>query len=371
MSKKMQQLLDLIVNEETEKANELFHEIVVEKSRTIYENLIAEEEDEEMDEASEDDDEEMDESAEDDDEEMDESAEDDEEDLEEMFGSDDHGAEDDDMGGDAADDMVGSVEVGHDDDMGGDMDDMGGQDGGAPATKDDVQDLEDALAELKAEFEALMGGEGGEEEPEDDGEANPFGDEDDSEDDSEDDFDDEEDSEEDDEDDEEDESMESMGLREYRETVGNDWEKGSQKAQGVNIGGHTGENYPSPKEGASTVNTNAKATMPNSKANAKNIAQGGKGVGEMTGTSTNADKGSRGLVGNTQGEFTKGVTKNLANSAKAKMKDGASLEAVKKGHGAERKGTTPGPVGSGTGDKAGQTSDAQGSKKPFLQPYKK
>ena len=44
MSTKFEQLLDLIVNEEMEKANELFHEIVVEKSRDIYENLIAEEE---------------------------------------------------------------------------------------------------------------------------------------------------------------------------------------------------------------------------------------------------------------------------------------------------------------------------------------
>ena len=47
MSNKFEQLLDLIVNEEHEKANELFHEIVVEKSREIYENLIAEEEEEE------------------------------------------------------------------------------------------------------------------------------------------------------------------------------------------------------------------------------------------------------------------------------------------------------------------------------------
>jgi len=64
MSTKFEQLLDLIVNEEMDKANELFHEIVVEKSRDIYENLIAEEAEEEMDEAA--DDEEMDESAEDD-----------------------------------------------------------------------------------------------------------------------------------------------------------------------------------------------------------------------------------------------------------------------------------------------------------------
>ena len=49
MSTKFEQLLDLIVNEEHDKANELFHEIVVEKSREIYENLIAEEAEDEDD----------------------------------------------------------------------------------------------------------------------------------------------------------------------------------------------------------------------------------------------------------------------------------------------------------------------------------
>ena len=49
MSTKFEQLLDLLVNEDMEGANALFHEIVVEKSRTIYENLIAEEEDEDDD----------------------------------------------------------------------------------------------------------------------------------------------------------------------------------------------------------------------------------------------------------------------------------------------------------------------------------
>ena len=43
MSNKFEKLLDYLVNEEMDKANELFHEIVVEKSRTIYENLISEE----------------------------------------------------------------------------------------------------------------------------------------------------------------------------------------------------------------------------------------------------------------------------------------------------------------------------------------
>ena len=48
MSNKFEQLLDLLVNEEMDKANELFHEIVVEKSREIYENMIAEEADDEL-----------------------------------------------------------------------------------------------------------------------------------------------------------------------------------------------------------------------------------------------------------------------------------------------------------------------------------
>ena len=360
----MQQLLDLIVNEETEKANELFHEIVVERSREIYENLIAEEEEKEMDEASEDDDSD----------EMDESSNDEDEDLEENFGDD----SDPIGGGDSADDMMDKVDADHNDgedefDMDDEPEDeFGGEEhGGAPATKDDVQDLEDALAELKAEFEALMGGEGGEDdgmaEPEDDAGENPFGDED-SDDDAEDDSDEEND---DDYEDSDEDADESMGLREYREKVGHDWGGNTQKQQGDYLGAHTGEMQSKPVEGRSTVNTNAKATMPNSKANAKNIAQGDVGEGAMDGNGPNADKGKRGLVGNTQGEFTKGVQKNIANSANAKMKSGAALDSVKKGHGAERKGTSPEPVGSGRGDKAGQTSDAQGAKKPFLQPYKK
>ena len=39
MSNKFEQLLELLINEENDKAEQLFHEIVVEKSRDIYENL--------------------------------------------------------------------------------------------------------------------------------------------------------------------------------------------------------------------------------------------------------------------------------------------------------------------------------------------
>lgn len=53
MSNKFEQLLDLLINEENDKAEALFHEIVVEKSREIYENLAEtdlEEEAEELEE---------------------------------------------------------------------------------------------------------------------------------------------------------------------------------------------------------------------------------------------------------------------------------------------------------------------------------
>ena len=41
-SNKFESLLELLINEETDKAEQLFHEIVVEKSRDIYENLADE-----------------------------------------------------------------------------------------------------------------------------------------------------------------------------------------------------------------------------------------------------------------------------------------------------------------------------------------
>ena len=40
MSNKFNELLDLLVNEENDKAEELFHDIVVEKSRDIYNSLV-------------------------------------------------------------------------------------------------------------------------------------------------------------------------------------------------------------------------------------------------------------------------------------------------------------------------------------------
>jgi hypothetical protein len=56
---KFEELLEYIVNGEQAKADELFHKLVVEKSREIYEGLYEEEmnDEEDLDEASEEDDE--------------------------------------------------------------------------------------------------------------------------------------------------------------------------------------------------------------------------------------------------------------------------------------------------------------------------
>jgi len=146
---KFEQLIEYVINDEESKARELFHDIVVEKSREIYENLMAEEAEEDLEEGVED------------------IEEGEEEDLEEA------------MGGDASDDLIDDVEAEEEsdmnmegeedmagDDMGdddmADMADMGGDEGGSePASKDDILNLEDKLDQLMAEFEDLMGGEGG------------------------------------------------------------------------------------------------------------------------------------------------------------------------------------------------------------------
>ena len=45
---KYEQLIEFIINEQDDKARELFHQIVVEKSREIYESIIDEEDLEEI-----------------------------------------------------------------------------------------------------------------------------------------------------------------------------------------------------------------------------------------------------------------------------------------------------------------------------------
>ena len=136
---KYEQLIEHIINDETDKARELFHNIVVEKSRDIYESLV------------------------------------DESDFAEEVGGnpvkgfrdevelDEQGIteEDDEFGGEEETDEFGGDDEESDFDNGGEFD---GEEQGEAEIEDRVVDLESALDELKAEFDALMAGE--ENEPE-------------------------------------------------------------------------------------------------------------------------------------------------------------------------------------------------------------
>ena len=155
---KFEQMLEYLISDEQDKAKELFHQLVVEKSREIYEEILAEDFNEAKE--SEEDEEE--------DEEVDEGMQvtftetDDEEPEDDMGGMDDMGAMgDDEIGGDATDDFMGDIEAG--DEEGDDME-------GEGDIEDRVVDLEDALDDLKAEFEKMMSGEEGEEAGDEEGE---------------------------------------------------------------------------------------------------------------------------------------------------------------------------------------------------------
>jgi len=151
---KFEQMLEHLVNEESDKAKELFHQLVVEKSREIYETILSEDF---TTEGAEEDEEDLDEAAEGEEEDLDEAAEgEEEEDLDENFGFAEGGDEESgDIGGDASDDMIDDIDAGGDE---GDEEGMGGE----GDIEDRVMDLEDALDDLRAEFEALMGDEAGE-----------------------------------------------------------------------------------------------------------------------------------------------------------------------------------------------------------------
>ena len=333
---KFEQLLDYIVNEEHDKANELFHEIVVEKSREIYENLIAEEADEEeMDEAA---DEEMDEAA---DEEMDEDA---DEEMDESADEEMDEAADEEA--DESMDLEDSYMMDGDDEMGG----MGGEPGGLEKTDDlegdiaaDEEDVEfnvrDAIEKLEAAL-AAMNGEGGD----DMGDmGDDMGDDMPKEDD-------------------------MMGVpafegrrmtREYREKVGNDWEKNSQKSQGQYVGAGTGDKEGAPVEGRSPIASGSNKPGP-AGVNAKNLNQSHHEGQSNTGTSPG--KVNHGITG-TKGDKMGSGLHNVDGK-----QSGVKTLSKQPGHGAEKKGSGPGPVGSGSGDKAGQTS--MGNQQSLLKSYK-
>jgi hypothetical protein len=146
---KFEQMLEYLISEEEDKAKEIFHQLVVEKSREIYENILSEDFKQDEEEVEESADEEVEESA--DEEEVDENFAFEADDEEDEGAEGAEGGEDDgDVGGDATDDFMGDIES-DDDEEDSDM-------GGEGDIEDRVLDLEDALDDLRAEFEQMMGG---------------------------------------------------------------------------------------------------------------------------------------------------------------------------------------------------------------------
>jgi hypothetical protein len=141
MTSKFEQLIEYVINDEEAKAKELFHDIVVEKSREIYENLMSEESEEELEE-SEEELEESEEELEESEEELMNDVEAEEQGMQEEEESD---SEFDDAAEEDGEDLTHDMEKDHDD--GADIEDR-------------VVDLEDKLDELMAEFESLMGDNG-------------------------------------------------------------------------------------------------------------------------------------------------------------------------------------------------------------------
>ena len=132
---KYEQLIEHIINDDEAKARELFHQIVVEKSREIYESLMDEEYTEEDIHSS--------------------------NPVEDMMGE--IRADETNGIGEGGDEGEGELDMDLGDDDGEEgMDDMMPGDDGEEDLESKVMDLEAELEALKAEFEQLMGDEGGE-----------------------------------------------------------------------------------------------------------------------------------------------------------------------------------------------------------------
>jgi hypothetical protein len=132
-TKKFEKLMDLVINEDNERAQELFHEIVVEKSREIFESIMAEEMEDDLDEGMGGQvgdllDEINGEEAE-----------------EGMYEEDESDIDFDDEAEEDGDDLTHDMEMDHDEE-------------GGEEVEDAVIRIEDKLDQLMAEFEDIMGG---------------------------------------------------------------------------------------------------------------------------------------------------------------------------------------------------------------------
>jgi hypothetical protein len=299
---KFEDLIEYVVNGEQKKAEELFHEIVVEHAREIYQGLFENEISEfDLEEAM--------------------SEEDDEEEMEESYEDLDL----DEVGGDPADDMM--DKVGTDDtemDMDSDEDEKMDTDSDDEMTGDDgeIQDLKSQLEDLIEKFKEITGEEVGDEDSE-------MG------------MDDEEDSEMD-MDDEEDETMKDSympafeeeldeldlspveQMREYVEKIADAYKGGKAAATHETGSPYTKSTVAGPNDMGGT---------------AKNLVQGGEG-------STHGTKG--GLLNPAPTDIKSGNVNVPGSNTATKM------HAQPKGHGAEKKGT---------GEQAQNTTSLIGSKR--------
>jgi len=138
-------MLEALINDDQEQAKEIFHNIVVGKSREIYEELLESEFDDSKDRGPAYGSEKQDEEAMEEDDMA-------EEDMEEE-GADDEESDDEESDDEEGDDTDSEEEPDFGDEEGAEDGDM----------EDRVMDLEDALEDLKAEFEQLLAGEEAEE----------------------------------------------------------------------------------------------------------------------------------------------------------------------------------------------------------------
>lgn len=130
---KYEKLIEYIINDQESKARELFHEIVVEKSRDIYESLL-------------------------DSEQLEAVGGNEVEELVDEITADEEGIAEEDMEFDAdSEEDMGAEEGEMDSEFSDEMTDEMPGEGGEEDLEDKVMDLEDALDELRAEFDKLMG----------------------------------------------------------------------------------------------------------------------------------------------------------------------------------------------------------------------
>ena len=294
MNNKYEQLVEFIINDETDKARELFHTIVVEKSRDIYESLV------------------------------------DEDDLKEVGGNeveelvdevslDEEGLSEEEEGEEGAEEENGAEEF-----------ELGAEEGGEEELEDRVVDLESALDELKAEFDALMAGEEHEEEVmpgihgdegHEEGDDEFFEAEEKEEDDDEEDL-----QEAKEEDDEEEEDLDETIVREYVEKVG-DTGQGSESGKMAGTGAKT------PASGGKQTKSTV-ASKNDMGGTAKNLVQGGAEA-NPDGTSPNSSVKPKGdLVSNPQ-------NKPGANAGKTAFKTKEAQQGGQEGKLAGADGSRP------------------------------